>query len=96
MKIIFVNRPMQDENTLEPQFINGEIKKWIVKTENLKIDQTLKEFLEEKWVYVKNKFGDQIEGFYIYDVLPIHGIINEKKEYTGKSGMLIRYDYIKK
>ena len=96
MKIIFVNQPMQDENTLEPQLINGEIKKWKVKGENLKINQTLKEFLTEKWIYVKNKFGDEIKGFYIYDVLPIHEIINEKGEYTGDSGIHIRYDYIKK
>ena len=28
MKIIWVDRPMQDSNTLEPQLIDGEIYHW--------------------------------------------------------------------
>jgi hypothetical protein len=97
MKVIYVDKPAQDENTKDPQIIEGEIKKWIVYTERVKIGKTLRDFLEEKWDRIKQKDKENIiEGFYIYDVIPAKGIINEKNEFTGEGALFVRYDYIKK
>ena len=97
MKIVYVNTPMQDENTLNPQVIDGCTPKWCVATEWVTKGLTLRQHLEKKWEFIKNhpKGGDVI-GFYLYDVEPVHKIIDEKVNYTGESAMFVRLDYIKK
>jgi hypothetical protein len=47
MKIIWVDRPMQDSNTLEPQLIDGEIYNWCVKTRKLHCTSLQEEL--QKW-----------------------------------------------
>ena len=90
MKIIYVNSPQQNESTPNPQIIDGKIPEWIVKSHMLKLGQTLREFLEERWDYVIREYGEGIiEGFYLYDVMPIY------TEHTEKSSMMVRLAYIK-
>ena len=93
MKIIYVNTPMQGEQTIDPQVIDGKIPHWVVQTEALKLGETLREFLQRKWdgIHSRGK-GDNLEGFYLYDVQPVGEIMGNPKE----GAMMVRYDYIKK
>lgn len=97
MKIIYVNTPAQGDTTMNPQIIDGETLKWSVKTEWVTKGLTLRQHLEKKWEDVKNHpNGDDVIGFYIYDVMPVHKIIDGNGNYTGQSAMFVRLDYIKK
>jgi hypothetical protein len=80
MKIIYVNTPMQGEQTINPQVIDGKIPHWVVQT-------------ERKWERIINVHGEGIiEGFYLYEVQPVGEIVGNPKE----GAMMVRYDYIKK
>lgn len=93
MKIIYVNTPIQGEHTTNPQVIDGKIPYWVTKTELLKLGETLREFLQRKWERIITTHGEGIiEGFYIYDVTPVGGIVGNPKE----GAMMVRYDYIKR
>ena len=97
MKIIYVNTPIQNESTLNPQVIDGNIPNWQVTTEWVTKGLTLRQHLEKKWDNVKkHPNGDSVIGFYLYDVEPVHKIIDENGNYTGESAMFVRLDYIKK
>lgn len=126
MKIIFVNKPLQDDRTdidklelvefvtkTEDDFKNPGtitttvIKKvpyWCVKSEMLKHDETFRQWLERKWDAIQyasehsSSVKDKnIEGFYIYDIMLVGGIIKgENMEPTGQIGMMVRWDYIGK
>jgi hypothetical protein len=94
MRVIFVNRPLQNADTENPQLIDGEYPEWCVKEERTKIGQTMLDFLQEKWADVKSKpSGEHVEGFYIHNVQPISGIINTDWS-TGNAALVIRFDYI--
>lgn len=96
MKIAYVNTPMQDENTMSPQVIDGCTPKWCVTTEWVTKGLTLRGHLEKKWDYVKNHpSGGDVIGFYLYDVMPVHEIIDGDGNYTGQSAMFVRLDYMK-
>lgn len=91
MKIIYVNTPHQNESTPNPQIIDGKIPQWCVETHRLKLGQTVTEFLEERWGNFINKHGEGIiEGFYIYDIIPI------TKVHMDEPMFMVRLDYIKK
>ena len=93
MKIIYVNTPMQGEQTINPQVIDGKIPHWVVRTEALKLGETLRQFLQRKWERIINVHGEGIiEGFYLYEVQPVGEIVGNPKE----GAMMVRYDYIKK
>lgn len=97
MKIVYVNTPMQDENTQNPQVIDECTPKWCVNTEWVTKGLTLRQHLEKKWEYVKSRpNSEDVIGFYLYDVQPVHKIIDENGNYTGESAMFVRLDYMKK
>lgn len=114
MKIIFVNKPFQNENTKEEnlefvEYVSGtnsmimeqKVPHWCVKSEMLKVGETIRQWMERKWdsiqyasehsISVKDR---NIEGFYIYDIQPIGGFIGKDMEPTGEVSMMIRWDYI--
>jgi hypothetical protein len=95
MEIIFVNKPVQDENTVNPQYIGDGYPHWVVKSQMLRKDESLKTFLNREFEYHNNKYPNTISGFYIYDVHPINGIINQNGEFTGDSILCVRYALIK-
>lgn len=83
MKIVYVNTPMQDENTPNPQVIDGFTHKWRVSTEWATKGLTLRQHLYKKLEYIKNHTkGGNLIGFYLYDVEPVHNIIDENGETT--------------
>lgn len=47
MKVIWIDKPMQDGNTLEPQLIDGERYNWCVKTRKLNCTSLQEEL--QKW-----------------------------------------------
>lgn len=91
-----------------PGKITTEVQKkipyWCVKSEMLKHDETFRQWLERKWDAIQyasehsSSVKDKnIEGFYIYDIMPVGGIIKgENMEPTGQIGMMVRYDYVHK
>lgn len=97
MKIIYVNTPAQSDTTMNPQVIDGEIPTWCVKTEWVTKGLTLRQHLEKKWEWIQQHTkAENVIGFYLYDVEPVHKIIDENGNYTGESVMFVRLDYIKK
>jgi hypothetical protein len=97
MKIVYVNTPTQDENTENPQIINNHVPKWNVRTSPSKENQTLKEFFEDKWNYIKSSpNSEDIIGFYLYDVIPVGGFIDGDNNFIEQSALFVRFDYMKK
>jgi len=87
---------MQDDSTLNPQVIDGCIPKWCVKSELVKIDHNLRQFFEDKWNWLQQREkSNNVIGFYLYDVQPVNGIIDENKNLTGQGALIVRFDYIK-
>jgi hypothetical protein len=94
MKIIFIDKPLQDENTISPQLIDGEVVHWCVRSECLKANETFQEWLVRKEERINTHPNySSIEGFLIYDMQPIVSI-----PYEGKShgSMIIRYTFLRK
>jgi hypothetical protein len=86
-EIIIVNTPLQDDNTLNKQCINGEYPNWCTRTEGVKVGETFQDWWKQK----QESMGDKILGIYLYDIEPIGGIIGKPNE----AALFIRYDYIK-
>jgi len=94
MKIIFVDYPMQDENTIDPQLIDGRIVYWCVVSECMKLEETFREWLvrmEEK--INTNPNYSSVEGLLIYDMQPVVSIPYEG---VTRGGVIIRYAFLKK
>lgn len=94
MKLIFIDKPMQDANTLEPQLIDGRIVYWTVVSEIMKVNETFKEWLIRKEERINTHPNySSVEGLLIYDMQSIASI-----PYDGKtnSSMIIRYAFLKK
>ena len=94
MKVIFVDKVLQNENTVEPQLIDGEVVHWCVRSECLKANETFQEWL----VRMKEKINthpnySSVEGLLIYDMQPIVSIPYEG---VTRGGMIIRYAFLKK
>jgi hypothetical protein len=97
MEIVYVNTPTQDENTENPQIINNHVPKWVVITMAAKQNQTLREFFEDRWNYIKaHPNGEEVIGFYLYDVTPMGGAIDGNGNFTGQSALFVRFDYMRK
>jgi hypothetical protein len=97
MKIVYVNTPMQDEHMENPQVIDGQTPKWCVITMAAKESQTLREFFEDRWKYIKSRpNGEDVIGFYLYDATPMGGAIDRNHNFTGQSALFVRFDYMKK
>lgn len=96
MKIVFVNKPIQDSNTASEdiQIIDGEIKHWCVRSEKMRENS----FLE--WLHVlENKIKENskytnVLGIYLYDF--IHLNTPPQDGFCPLPGIAIRYDFIKK
>ena len=96
MKIVYVNNPMQNEHTQNPQVIDGQTPTWCVITMAAKENQTLREFFEDRWNSIKaHPSGKDVTGFYLYDATSVGGIMDENKNITGRSALFVRFDYIK-
>jgi hypothetical protein len=94
MKIIFVNNPIQDANTLEPQLIDGRVVYWTVASECMKSNETFKEWLVRKEERINTHPNySSIEGLLIYDMQPLVSIPYEGKTHGG---MIIRYAFLRK
>ena len=94
MKLIFIDKPMQDANTLEPQLIDGRIVYWTVVSEITKVNETFREWLIRKEERINTHPNySSVEGILIYDMQSIASI-----PYDGKtnSSMIIRYAFLKK
>ena len=85
-EIIIVDKPLQDDNTLDKQCINGEYPNWYTRTEGAKVGETFQDWWKRKQEWM----GDKILGIYLYDIQPIGGIIGKPNE----AALFIRYDYI--
>jgi hypothetical protein len=94
MKLIFIDKPIQDANTLEPQLIDGRIVYWTVVSEIMKVNETFREWLIRKEERINTHPNySSVEGLLIYDMQSIASI-----PYDGKtnSSMIIRYAFLKK
>lgn len=94
MKLIFIDKPMQDANTLEPQLIDGRVVYWTVVSEIMKVDETFREWLIRKEERINTHPNySSVEGILIYDMQSIASM-----PYDGKtnSSMIIRYAFLKK
>ena len=91
MKIFFIDNPVQHENTIEPQLIDGRVVYWGVKSECMGVNETLKEWLIRKEERIKvHPNYSSVEGILIYDMQTITSTSSDE------SSMIIRYAYLKK
>jgi hypothetical protein len=94
MKVIFVDKVLQNENTVEPQLIDGEVVHWCVVSECLKANETFQEWLIRKEERINTHPNySSVEGLLIYDMQPIVSIPYEG---VTHGGMIIRYAFLKK
>ncbi len=94
MKIIFIDKPLQDENTISPQLIDGEVFHWCVRSECLKANETFKEWLVRKEERInRHPNYSSIEGLLIYDMQPIVSIPYEG---VTRGGLIVRYAFLRK
>lgn len=72
MKIFFVDKPHQDSDTKNPQFIFGKRYSWTVNTERVGLNTTFQEWWKEKLKSI-NDFGqpELVDGIFLYDVEPV-------------------------
>ena len=90
MKIIHVDRPHQDSNTLVPQMIDGVTYYWTVVSEGAIVGETFQEWWKRKQKQIFNQGkSDFVEGIFLYD---IQALITSKNE----SCIMIRYQWITK
>ena len=62
MKVVYINKNSQDENTIEPQLIDGKILHWKVGIR--KFNTSLQDFIEKM-----TEFRPDVEYILIYDVI---------------------------
>ena len=94
MKIFYIDKPIQDKNTLDPQLIDGEIIYWSVASECMKSDETFREWLVRKEERINTHPNySSVEGLLIYDMQPLVSIPYEG---VTHGGMIIRYAFLKK
>ena len=101
MKIIWVDRPMQDSNTLEPQLIDGERYNWCVKTRKLRCTSLQEEL--QQW----KEYGVHSDAKYIL-IHEVHAInklfcdqnckpiehVCRSKYIEDNHALMLRYDII--
>lgn len=92
MKIIFIDKPIQDENTIEKQLIDGRVVYWTVVSECMKAGETFKEWLIRKEERInRHPNYSSVEGILVYDIQTVVSIPYEGKSH---SSMIIRYAYL--
>jgi hypothetical protein len=94
MKVIFVDKVLQNENTVEPQLIDGRVVHWTVVSECMKLEETFREWLvrTEERISTRPNYSS-VEGLLVYDMQQL-----VSAPYEGKShgGMIIRYAFLRK
>lgn len=94
MKIVFIDKPVQDANTLEKQLIDGRVVYWTVASECMKVGETFKEWLIRKEERINTHPNySSVEGILVYDMQTVVSIPYEGKSH---SSMIIRYAYLRK
>ena len=94
MKIVFIDKPIQDANTIEKQLIDGRIVYWTVVSECMKVGETFKEWLTRKEERINaHPNYSSVEGILVYDMQSVVSIPYEGKSH---SSMIIRYAYLRK
>jgi len=78
--------------------VHKKVPYWCVRTENIKVGDTYHQWLKKKEEEIKGeKFvGKGVEGIYLYDIIPIGGIVGKDMKPTGEVSLMVRYDYIRK
>jgi len=90
MKIFFIDNPVQHKNTIEPQLIDGRVVHWIVVSECMKANETLKEWLIRKKERINSHPNySSVEGILIYDIRSITSAS------SNESSMIVRYAYLR-
>lgn len=99
MKIHFVNKVCQDENTEQPQLIDGKIYHWIMRSECMKIGESFQQWIhrktEERNLIIEKddilrEAYQKIDGILVYDFTPL------KPSSVDNAAMIIRYAYLQK
>jgi len=93
MKIVFIDKPVQDANTIDKQLIDGRIVYWTVVSECMKVGETFKEWLIRKEERINAHPNSSVEGILVYDMQSVVSIPYEGKSH---SSMIIRYAYLRK
>jgi len=94
MKIIFIDKVLQNENTVEPQLIDGRVVYWCVVSECLKLEETFQEWLVRTKERISTRPNySSVEGILIYDMQPLVSIPYEG---VTHGGMIIRYAFLRK
>lgn len=94
MKIFYIDKPIQDKNTLDPQLIDGEIIYWSVASECMKSDETFREWLVRKEERINTHPNySTVDGILFFDMQPLVSIPYERKAHGS---MIIRYAFLRK
>jgi len=85
MRIIYINKPVQDSYSNTIELIDGETYHWCVKTSSLNFNETLKEWIDDKVKFLKEN-NAEVNTILLYDIY---------SDYNNLSSNLhIRYDLI--
>lgn len=95
MKIIFVNKPSQTAETLDPQIIDGKIYHWCVNDEMAKTNESFQEWWvrKQEWMVSHSKGKELVNGIFLYNITPLSGVIGVESKVVA--GLIIRYQWIK-
>ena len=99
MKILQVNKPIQDAYTVNPEHVqDGWVPTWCVMTERTKSGEGPEEFLERKSEYIRRmneQRGMNIEGIYLYAIQGMFQLIVSPDEAAREMCYYVRFDYIR-
>lgn len=106
MKVIHINKPMQDSGTPRESLelseiieVNGGkimVPHWMTQSALLHLDETLQMWLSrlEGEINDDPKRKEMVEGIYLYDCQALTSIPDS--EGVVRSGLMVRFDYIRK
>jgi len=89
MRLIFIDKPYQDEKTVNPQLIDGKTYHWVVEDEMAKLGETFQQWWVRKQEYAKTHAKLQhAAGIFFYDAQPCGPIPDLHRLSTG---LIVRY-----
>jgi hypothetical protein len=99
MTVIFIDNPVQDETTENPQLIDGELYHWEVKTSKIRTKRLRDELTNNR------HYSDGVKYVLIYDVISVHSHFCDQGCLPGEGckvnysednhAMMLRYYLIK-
>ncbi len=92
LKIVFVDKPMQDENSTNPQLIDNKRYKWVLESMILKGEETLQEWLVREEDKLRLPKFNSVIGILILDIRPLISVPYEGKQ---RVSMMVRFGYLK-